>query len=190
MAHESERFKVVLIGDAEVGKTSLLRRLISGDFQTKLENTVGANHYQYRVHAHGEDIDLAIWDTAGQEQFSSLVPFYSRGAQACILVVSVVDLESCRNATVWKQRLSESTVLPPIIVAINKTDLCDDSGPSDSVLATLGSWERQVLVSAKSGIGIEDLFEKAAVLAAASRVQIGIDPAIATGAGSGSGCDC
>jgi small GTP-binding protein len=119
------KVKVVLLGDTTVGKTSIARRQALNSFDFKMFQTVGIDHLASVVKIGNEAVRLMVWDTAGQEEFASLVPICMRGAQVCIIVGSIVDPRSCDNVTLWHERLCATREGAQVILAINKMDLLD-----------------------------------------------------------------
>jgi small GTP-binding protein len=169
---QASRFKVILLGDTGVGKTSIARRQAHGTFDFKMTPTVGASHLRATMTVGCEAVDLLLWDTAGQEQFASLVPMYARGAHVCIIVASIVNPDSCENITLWRDRLLESGEKPPIVVAVNKIDLIDGA-PMDveTLKEKLASFPSLYFVSARTGDCIDQLFIDVAQLAVRGREQ-------------------
>jgi small GTP-binding protein len=165
---QAPRFKVILLGDSGVGKTSLARRQVQGGFEFKMTPTVGASHLRTTVAVGGEAVELMLWDTAGQEQFASLVPMYARGAHVAVIVASIVNPDSCDNVVAWRDRLADAGGCPPLVVAINKMDLIDGA-PLDvpALKEQLAGFPVLYFVSARSGDGIEQLFLSVAQLALA-----------------------
>jgi small GTP-binding protein len=164
---EEERYKVILIGDASVGKSSIARRQANGVFDFKMMSTVGVDHLVSTIEIDGRSIKLMLWDTAGQEQFASLVPMYVRGAHACIIVASVVDPESCAHMEEWMHLLQKSGDNPPIVVAINKTDLLDGAPMNEEeIRAKYGRiFPTMFFVSARTGDSILPLFQQVGMAA-------------------------
>lgn len=165
------RFKVILLGDAGVGKTSLAKRQSQGTFDFKMNPTVGAAHMKSPMTIDGKQIELMIWDTAGQEQFASLVPMYARNANVCILVASIVNPDSCHHLTTWQERLYASGEKPPIVVAINKIDLLEGAPLSmDDIRTQYGEkFPTMFFVSARTGDSVEQLFQQVATEALDSK---------------------
>ena len=77
--------KVVLIGETNGGKTSLLSRFTWNEFNIDLQNTIGVEFATRSLHIDGKSIKAQIWDTAGQERFQSLGVAFYRGADCCVL---------------------------------------------------------------------------------------------------------
>jgi small GTP-binding protein len=164
---DEDRYKVILIGDASVGKTSIARRQANGVFDFKMMSTVGVDHLVSTIDIDGRSIKLMLWDTAGQEQFASLVPMYVRGAHACIIVASVVDPDSCAHLEEWMHVLQKSGENPPIIVAINKTDLLEGAPlNAEEIRTKYGAlFPVMFFVSARTGDSISTLFQQVGIAA-------------------------
>ena len=81
--------KVCIIGDTDVGKTSLSTRYCHGEFPQNSTPTIGASFLQRRVMTDNIEVSVQIWDTAGQERFRSMAPMYYRGAKAAVIVFDV-----------------------------------------------------------------------------------------------------
>ncbi|CAE8607299.1 unnamed protein product, partial [Polarella glacialis] len=79
-------FKLVLLGDASVGKSCLVVRFAKGEFFEYQEPTIGAAFMTQTVSLSTEVVKFEIWDTAGQERYKSLAPMYYRGAAAAVVV--------------------------------------------------------------------------------------------------------
>jgi small GTP-binding protein len=164
MSHS--KFKVVLLGDTGVGKTSIARRKAQDTFDFQIAPTVGASHLRTSVEISNQNVDLLLWDTAGQEQFVSLVPMYARGANVCIIVGSIVNPESLDHIPLWRDRLFDSGERPPVIVAVNKVDLLDTAPLTiEAVKGKLGGFASLYFVSARTGACIDDLFNDVARIA-------------------------
>ncbi|KAI7834376.1 ras family-domain-containing protein [Kickxella alabastrina] len=80
------QIKVVLLGEAAVGKSSLVLRFVNDEFQENKEPTIGAAFLTQKVRLDDSVLKLDIWDTAGQERFHSLAPMYYRNAQAAVVL--------------------------------------------------------------------------------------------------------
>ncbi|XP_065435260.1 uncharacterized protein LOC135978138 isoform X1 [Chrysemys picta bellii] len=87
------QFKLVLLGESAVGKSSLVLRFVKGQFHEYQESTIGAAFLTQTVCLDDTTVKFEIWDTAGQERYHSLAPMYYRGAQAAIVVYDITNTE-------------------------------------------------------------------------------------------------
>jgi small GTP-binding protein len=168
---EASPHKVVMLGESQVGKTSIItKQLRDGHFEGPAP-TVGCHCSEVHLKIDGERVILQIWDTAGQEIYRSLVPVYLRGAQAALLVYDVTDSHSFDSLGGWYETLIE--VVPASVatfVVANKIDLLESAVVSDEAAKRLVS-ERHFhffKVSATTGDGLQTLFEAVARSVAAS----------------------
>ncbi|CAN8259893.1 unnamed protein product [Cochlearia groenlandica] len=99
-------FKILLIGDSSVGKSSLLLSFISTSVLQDLSPTIGVDFKIKQLKVRGKRVKLTIWDTAGQEKFRTLTSSYFRGSQGIILVYDVTKRETFLNlADVWAKEI-------------------------------------------------------------------------------------
>ncbi len=119
------RFKFIVIGDHEVGKTSIIRRFVEGNFLEKYRATIGLNILSHTFEAFGNKINIMLWDIGAQKFFKRYRKTYYNGAQAVFIVFDLTNRESFENVNYWHNELKdfiENKDLPIIIVG-NKTDL-------------------------------------------------------------------
>lgn len=105
-------FKILLIGDAGVGKSSILLQFTDGYFNDNLQSTIGVDFKVKVMDAAGPDgrtkrVKVTIWDTAGQERFRTLTSSYYRGAQGIILVYDVTRKETFDSLSMWLQEVEQ-----------------------------------------------------------------------------------
>ncbi|CAG8500549.1 7414_t:CDS:2, partial [Racocetra persica] len=169
--------KLVLLGEAAVGKSSLVLRFVNDEFQENKEPTIGAAFLTQKCRLEDKVIKFEIWDTAGQERFHSLAPMYYRNAQAAVVVYDVTKGASLDKAKSWVKELQRQAN-PNIVIALagNKIDLVQpvDDGEEDSVEsgrqvpteeAKAYALETGLLffeTSAKKGDGVRDVFTEIA----------------------------
>ncbi|KYQ88761.1 Rab GTPase [Tieghemostelium lacteum] len=116
--------KLVMIGAANAGKTSLVVRLVKDSFQPESLPTVGAMFLNKFFQFDGYTIKLEIWDTAGQEKFHSLAPMYFRGSKICLIVFDLSEKDSFVKAKLWAKEFKSHSTEPAIMALIgNKCDL-------------------------------------------------------------------
>uniref|UniRef100_A0AAQ4NUT8 small monomeric GTPase n=1 Tax=Gasterosteus aculeatus aculeatus TaxID=481459 RepID=A0AAQ4NUT8_GASAC len=120
------QFKLVLLGESAVGKSSLVLRFVKGQFHEYQESTIGAAFLTQTVCLDDTTVKFEIWDTAGQERYHSLAPMYYRGAQAAIVVYDITNTDTFTRAKNWVKELQRQAS-PNIVIALagNKADLAN-----------------------------------------------------------------
>ncbi|KAI7708033.1 hypothetical protein KC353_g11284 [Hortaea werneckii] len=140
----SSSVKLVLLGEAAVGKSSLVLRFVNNDFQPNKEPTIGAAFLTQKCQLPSRTIKFEIWDTAGQERFASLAPMYYRNAQSALVVYDVTKKSSLTKARHWVAELQRQAS-PGIVIALvgNKKDLCEEEDESEGQGSAEGAGEQQ-----------------------------------------------
>lgn len=152
--------KVCIIGDTDVGKTSLSTRYCHGEFPNSSTPTIGASFLQRRVIIDGTEISLQIWDTAGQERFRSMAPMYYRGAKAAICVFDVTNEESMNRVSTWLRDLrAHADPNAVICLAGNKCDKLPDFDTTRCQELAKEMGGAFFRTSALTGEGVQELFE-------------------------------
>ncbi|KAH3882276.1 hypothetical protein DPMN_006210 [Dreissena polymorpha] len=128
LSKEPERmFKVVLAGDAAVGKSSLIMRLCKGKFLENLSSTLGVDFQTKMIELDGRTVALQLWDTAGQERFRSIAKSYFRRADGVLLLYDCTYERSFMSIREWMDSIESSqdgsTKKLPIMLCANKTDM-------------------------------------------------------------------
>jgi small GTP-binding protein len=154
-------FKLVLLGDMAVGKTSLVLRFISGTFVDKYITTIGADFLIKDLELLGAPVRLMIWDLGGQVQYENIRSHYMQGSDGCILVFDVSrkgDVESYISQ--WLGEIHDFIGEPPIIIVGNKMDLTPqvDLKKVAKFVQDLNLF--YVETSAKTGNAVESMFQK------------------------------
>lgn len=158
------RFKVVLLGEGRVGKTSILVRYVSNRFDDKQASTLSAAFLEKSVPiGGGETVRACIWDTAGQERFHALGPLYYRDADGALLVYDITDEASFNRVKDWVKELRKM-LGDEIVLAIagNKADMEKNRiVPRETALqyaSQVGASHH--LTSAKAGTGVDETFSE------------------------------
>ncbi|GET93724.1 small G-protein, putative [Leishmania tarentolae] len=163
LSDEEECIKVIVVGDGNVGKTSMLRRFVRGDFIEQYRKTIGAEFMEKDVFLRSSNttVKLMLWDTAGQEVFNALTQAYYRGAGAAILTFSTVDYDSFLNVAEWRRRVE--SVCGPITMVLCQTkfDLSHEASMTNTDAEKLADQLEVPLfrVSTKDDFNVTQLFE-------------------------------
>jgi small GTP-binding protein len=116
---------MMLLGDSQVGKTALIKRITGNVFEDSQLTTIGKESYVYQTKLHDNDLKIKIWDTAGQERFKSMSVNVIKNVEGLILTYSIINRESFQNMDSWLQKLNDASDLSkkPVIIVGNKIDL-------------------------------------------------------------------
>jgi Ras-related protein Rab-1A len=117
-------FKVLLIGDSSVGKTSVLLRYVDDTFNPEFQTTIGVDFKISTFQLNGKVIKLQLWDTAGQDRFKNIVASYYRGAHGIILAFDITNAASFQNVNRWYEEAQNylQKSVPKLLIG-NKADL-------------------------------------------------------------------
>ena len=159
------QFKIILVGDSNVGKTSLVNRFMGYDFEDNISCTVSADFKIKSVSVTSNiGAELTIWDTCGQERFRSMTRQYFKDAHGVILVFDVSDSKSYNNLSSWlKEIKNNSNRDPDIMLVANKIDIenrkiTKDTGSKFAEKNGLMYAE----TSSKEGLNVDSPFEQIA----------------------------
>lgn len=156
-------FRTVTIGDSSVGKTSIVGKFIRGTFNANEKNTIGALYDFFKVTRDGQEIEVQVWDTAGQEQYRSLSPVYFRSAAAAMIVFDITNRSSFENVSTWLNEFRNVCSDKAVILLLgNKVDL-DISRKVELYEAKDFAEKNDCYyfeTSAKTGAGIQEVFDQ------------------------------
>ncbi|KAI5453397.1 GTP-binding protein of the rab/ypt [Naganishia albida] len=197
-------FKLVLLGESAVGKSSLVLRFVKDEYSDYRESTIGAAFLTQTVALNDEtNIKFEIWDTAGQERYRSLAPIYFRNSAAAVIVYDITQSAdaSFEKAKSWVQTLQRQADPGIIIILVgNKLDLVQDDPSARRVARQEAERyaEAEGLLfaeaSAKTGEGVGEVFMKIAnklpLGLQEAPVKRGVKLANAQAGASASACQC
>ncbi|MFW9894474.1 MAG: Rab family GTPase [Candidatus Thorarchaeota archaeon] len=159
------RFKVTVIGDGKVGKTSLIRRFTKGSFKKDYVKTIGAQFSVYDEILDGDKIRLLFWDIAGQDTFHFLRPNFFKNSRAAIIVYSLEDnkfgRESFDHITTWHDDITKFCGDVPVVLFGNKVDLIDEDKIDNTKIQELidnDNFLGHYITSAETGQGVVEAF--------------------------------
>jgi small GTP-binding protein len=163
-----------MLGDSGVGKTSVLTRVVSDEFDSKTVPTIGVGVRAVTWEVEGVPYKFHLWDTAGQEVYRTIVPIYFRNATMALLFLAMNNRTSFERLNGWLELLREKTEeVVPVVVVANKVDL-----PPEISEREIREWAHTAggfpvfLTSALTGCGIGELFDYVAVRTAAARKPV------------------
>ena len=161
MSDSLTSIKLVLLGDSGVGKTSIVSQYVSGKCSDSVKPTIGAAFVTKELTIGGQQIELLIWDTAGQEVYRGLAPMYYRSALIAIIVYDVSSAASFKSVEYWVNELRENTEEKIVIVICgNKIDI--EERQVEQPYANEMAEKHNTLyaeTSAVTGSGVERLFQ-------------------------------
>jgi len=178
---EPKKARAVLIGDSGVGKTSIVKRILEGEFSTALTETIGVDFRIYRTHTSetGCPVKIEIWDTAGEERFFAVTSIYFRDAPLMVLCYDRTNIKSAESLRkYWLPRIVDQIDFSKVVVVLvaTKEDVRIDPGAErdlrseieDHWLCPSGKlWDtyprpkalHHVITSAKNGVNVEKVFQ-------------------------------
>ena len=160
---ETPKYKLIFLGDQNVGKSSILNRFLSDTFVEEYQATIGLDFQSKNVQIDNQDIHLLLYDTAGQEKFRSLIPMYTRDANIILLVYDITNKESFENLSLWLKDLTNININEVIVCIVgNKIDLNEKREVSNEEGQKYAQEHDFIFqeVSAKTGDGFSELFYK------------------------------
>lgn len=182
---EIPKYKIVLLGDQNTGKTKLVTRYMYDSFENGYQSTIGIDFMSKTIDLKNRTVRLLIWDTSGQERFQSLIPSYIGDSTIAIIVCDVTQQSSYESLSKWIKITRAGAPNVPIILVANKTDLTEKRVISSEQINDFARKENLHVIetSAKSGLNVKALFRKCAELvpdAPAAQVNTGPAPQVNT----------
>jgi small GTP-binding protein len=166
-------FKIVIVGEGGVGKTTILHQYVDDKFVEDTKMTVGTNFFIKKINVETEKenstILFQIWDLAGQTQFSSVRPSFYAGAKGIIYVFDLTNRFSFHKLTKWQSEVEKAIGVQPNLLVGNKLDLIKPENyhmkdfEIQEMMKQLSS-EKYIQTSAKQDIKIDDVFHSLAEL--------------------------
>ena len=152
--------KVCLLGAFAVGKTSLVARFVKSIYSDQYLTTVGVKVDKKAIRLDDEEINLIVWDLAGEDEFQKVRMDYLRGAAGYLLVADGTRGNTLETARMLEQRVTETFGAIPFVCLLNKADLTNEWEIDDQTFDGIRAQGWDVLKSsAKSGEGVEEAFQ-------------------------------
>ena len=160
---EENNFKIVLIGESGVGKTSIISQFVDQIFEDDLQTSTGGSFSSKTLtFNNGKIIKLEIWDTAGQERYRALTKIFYKNALAAVLVYDITRKQSFEELkNYWIKQIKESAPENIILaIAANKSDLLDREQVNEDEARNFAKENNALFyeTSAKNSIGVNELF--------------------------------
>ncbi len=151
--------KLCMVGSYAVGKTSLVRRFVESMFSEKYLTTVGVKIDKKTVTVGQAELDLVLWDIAGEDDVQPLQLVYLRGASGYLLVADGTRRATLDKARALQRKVEETIGKKPFVLVLNKSDLVQDWDVGDQLTNELAGegWDL-MKTSAKTGSGVEEVF--------------------------------
>jgi small GTP-binding protein len=155
--------KVILIGDADVGKSSALDRFVRETYSEELRPTIHAEFKEKAIESRGMNILLQMWDTAGQEQYRSVMKSYYRGAHAALICFALTVRETFESVSRWEHDVKEAATDEVVLLLLGlKADLAIGEGravgTAEATEFADGHGMLYFEASAKTGVGVTSAF--------------------------------
>ena len=176
MTDDLPHYKLIFLGDQCVGKSSILNRFYQDKFEPDYQATIGLDFHSKNTEINGTSIRLLLYDTAGQEKFKSLIPMYIRDANIILVVYDITLKDSFTHTEHWVNETKDLKREDAIFVLIgNKIDLDDKRAVTTKEAEDFATQKGFIFheVSAKTGDGIEDLFNNKIFPEMARKFNIG-----------------
>ncbi len=156
-------YKMVIVGNAGVGKTSTVQRWSTGSFREQYQVTVGVQHFTSTVEIDADDVKtsvkLIMWDMGGQDTFKFIRPVFYKSAKAVVLVFDMNNRGSFEALSTWVREADSSIgKRVPMVVCGNKCDLPYEVSEEEAMTFASDHGAPFIMTSAKDGINITDVF--------------------------------
>ena len=155
---EMPEFKLILVGDGGVGKTTFVKRHLTGEFEKKYVATLGVEVHPLVFHTNRGPIKFNVWDTAGQEKFGGLRDGYYIQGQCAIIMFDVTSRITYKNVPNWHRDLTRVCENIPIVLTGNKVEIKDRKVKAKQITFHRKKNLQYYDISAKSNYNFEKPF--------------------------------
>lgn len=158
MAQEVPEFKLILVGDGGVGKTTFVKRHLTGEFEKKYVATLGVEVHPLPFTTNRGLLKFNVWDTAGQEKFGGLRDGYYIQGQCAIIMFDVTSRITYKNVPNWHRDLTRVCENIPIVLCGNKVEIKDRKVKAKQITFHRKKNLQYYDISAKSNYNFEKPF--------------------------------
>ena len=154
-------YKIIIVGDSSVGKSSILNYYINNSFHHSHNSTIGVDFRSKIIDVNNKNIKLQIWDTAGQERFRSIIRSYYRSCDGAIIVFDLTANKTLESIHSWLEELkNHNKINCPIILVGNKCDMCQNNISKTEIdkILDVNPNITYIEASAKNGLMINEIF--------------------------------
>ena len=158
-------FKLILIGNSGVGKSSILNRYMNKVFEESYKCTIGVDFLMKSIEINGKTVKLQLWDTAGQEKYKCMVSSYYRGANVALVVFDITNHDSFDSLPLWIENYYKNGPDQKNIILIgNKKDMVEERQVTQEEAELFSQTNNMIYfeTSAKDGDNIDYVFTYAA----------------------------
>ena len=157
-------YKIIVVGDAGVGKTSLARRYTTGQFDESYLFTLGVDFFTKQMKIKGHPVKLVCYDTGGQERFDFIRGLYFEGAAGAIIAYDVTDRTSFERVGHWMDQVQQRCEGVPMLMVACKNDLKGERVITIEEGEKLAKKNKMIFLesSSKTDFQVSDVFQKLA----------------------------
>jgi Ras-related protein Rab-7A len=153
-------FKVVVLGDGGIGKTSICNYLTTGEFFGSYKLSIGADFFSKKLTVDGEEVTLQICDIGGQDQFAEISNIFTKGAHGCILCYDTTRRDTLDSLDRWLGKLEDNSI-PKVLVSTKNDvedlqEVIDEEGIETARRLNIPFF---IPTTSLKGIGITETFE-------------------------------
>jgi small GTP-binding protein len=179
-----QKFKVVIVGDQFVGKTSFLSYLTKQHVPPDLSPTTSLYLTMHEFTINGKSYSINIWDTAGEEQYRSLASVYLRNARGVLVMFDLTRQSSFDSVDYWINYITDTLEnLPALLIIGNKSDIRDLPLVEDDTINSYCQWKgvKCMRTSAYTGENVELSFSTLMELVLQEKAEMAISPSLQFG---------
>lgn len=155
-------YKIIVVGDAEVGKTALARRFTIDQFDESYMFTLGVDFFSKVIKVKDSSIKIVIYDTAGQEKFDFIRGLYFEGAAGAVVAYDITNRQSFERVGYWIQQVYQHCKGIPIELVATKLDLEDQRAVTTKEGEKRAKQDKMNFIesSSKESIHVTDIFQR------------------------------